>query len=179
MSKTADNVKAVLVALAGGAALTALWYWVESHAPQHPAVELDLAELSPALERKPLLASLPLELVCQSEKSALGKTVCFGEIDAFNGIDARYLAIFFDQSNHLSALKVAAAADQYPQIRERFDARFGPARDSDGFIAWHTGAGVLTTSATAPTGAEATLLWVTEPSVVEALRPQPDNAPTE
>jgi hypothetical protein len=173
VSKLTDNLKAVAVALAGGAAITGLWYWVEDHAPQRPAVELDLAELSPALERKPLLKSLPLEFVCKSENSALGKIVCFGEIDTFDGIEARYLAFFFDQSNHLSSLKVAALADQYPQIREHFDARFGPGRNSDGYIAWHTGAGVLTTTAAPPTGAEATLLWVTEPTVVESLRPQP------
>lgn len=174
MAMKGGNLKTILIALAAGAAITGLLYAIEHvNLTGRAPVTLDVAALSPQTARKPLLAGLPdQDFRCEPEKSDLGQTICWAEIESFNGIDARYLAFFFDKQNQLTAFKLAAYAREHADILQRFTERFGqPQQAPDApFLAWPTGAGVLTTTAKPPEGNEATVLWVDDPQVVKAFR---------
>lgn len=174
MSKARGTLKSVAIALAGGAAITGLLYAIEhvNLTNRHP-VEVDLDVLSRADQRKPLLARFPeQDFACGPEKTDLGRTICYAEIESFNGIPARYLAFFFDQDNHLTAMKLAGYASRYPELVGYFDARFQRAGDGSErpFLVWLAGDGLLTTTAQAPEGQEATVLWVNAPEVVERFQ---------
>jgi hypothetical protein len=164
------SVKTAVIAIAGGALITALLYAIENlNLTGREPIELDIGALSADNQRKPLIAGFTgHDFNCGPEKSELGKTICWTEIASFNGIRARYLAFFFDADNQLTAFKLAAYADEHEQLIAHFSERFGPARQAPDtpFLAWPTGAGALTTSVQPPEGAEATVLWLNDPEVV-------------
>lgn len=162
------RLKTLAISLAGGALIVALLYAVENlDLTGRQPIELDLAALSRADARKPLLARFPEhDFACEADASGLAKTLCWTEIDSFNGLDARYLAFFFGAEGELAAFKLAAYAREHGRIQERFSADFGAPRDGGQFHAWPTGGGVLTLAKAEPEGQEATVLWVSDPEVV-------------
>lgn len=166
-----SSLKTAAIAIAGGILITALLYAIEHlNLTGREPLELDIGALSAETERRPLLAGFAgHDFNCEVVKSELGKTMCWTEIASFNELRARYLAFFFDAEGHLTAFKLAAYADEHEQLVTRFSERFGPARQAPGtpFLAWTTGAGVLTTTAQPPEGTEATVLWVNDPDVVQ------------
>lgn len=169
--KLKGALKTALIALAGGALITALLWGIEHlNLTGRVPLTLDVGALSRDELRKELLARHPeVKFRCERETSDLGQTICFAEILSFNGIPARYFAFFFDKENHLTAFKLAAYASQYEALTREFTARFGEPLKPAGapFRAWPTGGGVLT-MADAPQGQEATVLWLNDPEVVEA-----------
>lgn len=163
------SLKTLAISLAGGALIAGLLYAVENlNLTGRKPIEIDLASLSRAETREPLLARFPAhEFACDSDPSGLGKTLCWTEIASFNGLDARYLAFFFGAEGELTAFKLAAYAREHEAIGERFSADFGAPRDGGAFLAWPTGGGVLTLAKQPPEGSEATVLWVSDPDVVK------------
>ena len=172
------GVKTILISLAIGAVIVGLLYAIEHlNLTGREPITVDIAALSRDDERKPLLASHTQEFSCEPEKSDLGKTICWTEIESFNGIPARYLAYFFDKDNRLTAFKLAAYSRAHQQIIEAFSARFGePRQAADApFLAWPTGGGVLTLAAQKPETTESPVLWVNDPEVVRAFDESPRN----
>jgi len=173
MAKSGSVIKPIVISLAAGALITGLLYAIENvNLTGRKPLSVDVAALSPTDTRKELLAKFAdNEFACGEEKSDLGKTICWTEIESFNGIKARYFAFFFGEDERLTAFKLAAYAKQYQALIAHFDERHGQARrlPDAPVLSWPTGAGVLTMAAQAPSGQEATVLWVDDPELVRSL----------
>lgn len=104
---------------------------------------------------------------CRTQQTAFGESMCFSEISSYNGLPARYLSVFFDNS-HTSAVKLVYRNQYHQQLGQDLQQQLGlPLHKTgktadDDVLQWQTDHGMILIRKSLKPDEEATLIWLAQ-----------------
>ena len=130
------------------------------------SIEVDFDGLSSGLSEADIQEKYPgLKLDCGNEPSSMGDRSCFANVRNINGVDAWFVAFFFDKDK-LNQVKIDVVPSGHEKILHAFRSRYGSPRqmkaDQAGqpIIGWVLNQGVLATNETAYNDGTTQILWL-------------------
>ncbi len=144
-------------------------------AADDPHVALPLQELSGDLQRVPLLERVGANMTCTEDAAVgAGEMACFTAVESVDGLDAKYIALFFDHEDRLAAVRVILEPDRHQINILRLTDAHGPASqefedDARTWLVWTLEEGMMLTQKEAPTDNRPTLTWFREADLAERL----------
>ncbi len=146
-------------------------------AAEDPDVVLPLEELTGELQRVPLLERLEAGFSC-TEDSAVGagEMACFTGVGSVDGLDAKYIGLFFDAEDRLAAVRVILDPERHRSNVLRLTDAHGPVsqeieNDERTWLTWTLAEGMILTQKEAPADDPPTLTWFREADLAERLMP--------
>lgn len=97
---------------------------------------------------------------CQAQATDWGTDTCIAEISSYDGIPARYVTVFFNQSQ-VSGLKLAYRDQYHRQMGFDLQQQLGHASEDQGVLKWQSPYGVVLLKKELTNNPEdAVLLWI-------------------
>ncbi|MBK1735919.1 hypothetical protein CKO15_11645 [Halorhodospira abdelmalekii] len=143
-------------------------------------VELRLTELTKPVERSQFGERLTgITLDCSDDgRIGSGDQVCFAPVTEVDGLPARYLALFFDDTRYLTAINIVIAAQDLETVLEALEERLGEASHiieaDNNWRVWHLAKesnALIMAHDVPPESGNPALLWFRDAKTAERLLP--------
>ena len=137
--------------------------------------DIDFTSLSSSLSEAAVIAKYQnLHLDCGAEPSPMGDRSCFTYVRSINGVDAWFVAFFFDK-DHLNQVKVDFGSAGHKEILFTLLANHGeprgfqPDQYGNNVIGWNLKNGILTTNEVAYAKGTTQIYWLSNEKLLGSM----------